>query len=178
MRNLLLGALFVLLGTITASANTFFYNTTYQNWQIFGDIGNGDDLNPACVISYEWRDGSEFQLIFDLVDRELWIWFQNFEWDIADTSGYDEYYTLNMVIVGSGDNLESGELGYYLVNKNTIDIPDIEPRSFLNAFAELEELRFIMPGNIQNAYLALDGSRGATNRFNDCIKEYNGLPNL
>jgi hypothetical protein len=170
MRTILLGVIFTLLTTFSASAD-YFYNSTHNDWAIFGDFGDIDQ-NPACVISHVWRDGSEFQLIYDLAERELWIWLQNFDWNIVDATGYDFPYSFNMVIVGYNNEVVSGEMGYYLISKNTIDIPDIEPRTFMEAFAGLNELRFIMPGNIQNAYLDLTGSRVATNRFYDCINSF------
>jgi len=152
------------LTTLPANAE-YFYQSDVGNWTVFGEAPE-NELNPACVISYVWQDGSEFQLIYDLYERELFIWFRNLEWDIADAEGY---YTLDMVVVGSGNDLVSGRLDYYLVNKNTIDIPGIDPGPFMNAFAGMHELRFIMPGNIQNAYLGLEGSRAASMEFFDCI---------
>lgn len=163
MKSVLLAAVMSL--TAIPAYSDDFYSSKVGNWLIFGDHGDSE-LNPACVVSYEWQDGSEFQLIYDLPNRELFIYFENFDWDIIDPEGY---YKLNMVIVGSGNNLQSGELDYYLMDKNSINIPDISPVPFLEAFAGLNELRFIMPGDIPNAYLGLRGSRAATERLMDCI---------
>jgi hypothetical protein len=163
MKSIFFGAALV-LSALPANAD-YFYQSEVGNWMVFGE-DPASELNPACVISYEWQDGSEFQLIFDLYERELFIWFRNLEWDIIDPEGF---YSLNMVAVGRNNNVVSGVLDYYLLNKNTIDIPDIEPGTFLDAFARMNELRFVMPGNIQNAYLDLDGSRAATMEFFDCI---------
>ena len=163
MKSIILSTL--LFFTTFPAFSESFYNKEVGNWVVFGDVG-GEDQDPACVVSYEWRDGSEFQLIYELYKRELWIWFENFEWDIRDPEGY---YKLDMVIVGNGNNLNSGEMDYYLTDKNTIYLPNIEPKSFIDAFAGLNELRFIMPGNIPNAYLSLDGSRAATEHLIDCV---------
>ena len=166
MKSLLLGTIFAVTTAFGASADNFYERET-GNWFVFGDYGD-EELNPACVVSYVWQDGSEFQLIYDLYNRSLDIWFENFEWDIADAPGF--FYNMNMVIVGRGNNLISGEMEYLLEDKNSITIYGIEPPgTFVEAFAGLNELRFIMPGNIPNAYLDLQGSRNATQLFLDCI---------
>jgi len=163
MKSIIFGAALALTA-LPANAE-YFYQSDVGNWTVFGEAPE-IELNPACVISHVWQDGSEFQLIYDLYERELFIWFRNLEWDIADVEGY---YTLDMVVVGSGNGVVSGRLDYYLVNKNTINVPGIEPGTLMEAFAGMNELRFIMPGNIQNAYLDLQGSRAASMEFFDCI---------
>lgn len=166
MKNLLLGTILAVTTAFTASAEPFYQNTV-GNWFVFGDPGD-EVLSPACVISYTWRDGSEFQLIYDLYHRSLDIWFENFDWDIADEANL--YYSMDMVIIGTGDNLISGEMEYFLEDKNSIYLYGVEPTgTFVDAFASMQELRFIMPGNIPNAYLSLEGSRDATRLFLNCI---------
>lgn len=166
MKKILLASFLMATTAVAASADTFYEKQT-GNWFVFGDRGD-QELNPACVISYEWQDGSEFQLIYDLQERVLDIWFENFEWNISDPA--DRTYSMDMVIVGNGNNMTNGEMQYYLEDKNSIYISDIQPiGTFLESFSAFNELRFIMPGNIENAYLDLEGSRNASTLFLECV---------
>lgn len=167
MRNTIIATAFAAMATVMPAQADTFFEEDIGYWQVFGDYGS-HDMNPACVVDYTWSDGSNFQLTYDLFNGELYIWFRNFEWDISDP--VDVEYYMNMVIIGQGNDLSSGTLTYVLVNKNTIYIPWIEPTPFLDAFAAMNELRFIMPGTIHNAYLNLSGSRRAVEALIDCVQ--------
>lgn len=168
MKNFLMAMFFIMASVGSVSAETFYEKQT-GNWFVFGDYGD-EELTPACVISYSWQDGSEFQLIYDLQLRVLDIWLENYDWNISDPAG--NTYNLDIVIVGAGNDLTTGELTYRLEDKNSIYIESIEPiAKFLEDFSRMNELRFIMPGTIMNAYLSLDGSRGATNLLLECIEK-------
>jgi hypothetical protein len=155
-----------LAATMFATPATAFYNEDVGNWAVYGDEGN-QELNPACVVEYMWQDGSTFQLIYDLSTRELYIWFRNFEWDIADP--VDQYYEMQMIMDGRRGMSSSGAT-YLLINKNTIVIPNIHVDAFMVPFMQLAELRMIMPGTIQNAYLDLAGSRMASQSLFRCVE--------
>jgi hypothetical protein len=166
MKNFLLGAVFSVIAAVSpASAQTEYFHESYTGpWVIFGDSGDAD-RTPACVVQYDWKDGSYFQLVLDMHTLELFILFENFEWNIKDAPGE---YSLNMVILND-EELVSGKLGFILEDKNSIYIPGIQHESFINAFMSLDELRFIMPGDTSNAYLNLEGSREAIEHFFECV---------
>lgn len=165
---LLSTALAISLFTSQAFANAnIFYNGGQQGaWTIFGN-GGSETQNPACVAETSWQDGSSMQLIKDLTSGELYIWFQNFEWNISDPPG-DYPFRMNMY---SGNQVTGGDMTYTLVNKNTITIRGIDVDSFIPAFMQMTEMRLLMPGDIQIAYIPLDGSSATVDKLLACIDE-------
>lgn len=143
-----------------------FYSKNIGDWYVFGFEGTPDD-NRACVVQYEWQDGSRFQLIKDLVDGELYIWFKNNQWQISDAPGEYEGMT---VVVENADNAKNWPATYSLVNKNTILIRNLQNSvDFIEALAEYDMVYFVMPGNIENAYIDLDNSMAALHAGSECI---------
>lgn len=163
MKNLIFSAIAAI--TIPFAAHADFYNAQSGNWVVYGAEG-GEGQNPACVVERMWDDGSEFQLTYDLMSDELYIWLVNRQWAILQPMDRPE--TLYMQAVGS--NPTDGNLTYYAVTSNTIVVPDIEPRTFLEAFASQSELQIYMPYGLQNAFIDLNGTRLATNLFAECIE--------
>ena len=143
-----------------------FYNDEIGYWSIFGFEGTPTD-NKACVLEMVWQDGSRFQLIKDLVDGELYIFLKNNDWNISNPEGV---YEFEMVIINE-NNTEavSGVMEYILLNKNTIVVRGLDADGFVPPFTSLDELRFIMPGNIQNAYVDLENSNAAIQSMSKCI---------
>jgi quinol monooxygenase YgiN len=162
MKNLIVAAIAAI--TIPFAAHADFYNAQSGNWAVYGAEGGGTQ-NPACIIERTWDDGSEFQLTYDLVTNELYIWLENRQWTIRQPMNVQE--TLYMQAVGSNTN--SGNLSYYAVTSDTIVIPNIEPNSFLESFASQNQLQIYMPYGLRDAYVDLNGTRVATNLFVECI---------
>ena len=171
--------LVALLTTVTLATPAFavtgyeFYSNDTTHWHIGGYTGDTDDvaggLNPACYAEYAFQDGSSFQLIKDLEDGEVYIWLRNMEWNISDTPGA---YSLRMNIVNRRGDIgsASGNYEYELVNKNTVMIRGLNVDEFIPAFMNSTEVRLVMPGDIPNAYIPLEGSSVATQMIAECIK--------
>ena len=159
--------------TLTATpALADFYNKQVGNWFVFGFEGTSDK-NRACVIEYGWQDGSRFQLIKDMVDGEVYIWFKNHQWNIADAPG--DYEGMTVIIEGSNGTVKSWNATYNLINKNTITIRNLQNNpDFIEAFSALSVMKFVMPGDIENAVIPLDGSSAAIAAGSDCIDASNG----
>lgn len=150
-----------------AIANEIFYDGGQSGtWSVFGNSGVGNQ-NPACVAQATWDDGSKFQIIKDLADGEFYIWFQNMQWDIADAPG-DYPFRMNFESSTDGSVI-GGNMTYTLVNKNTVLVRDIEVEAFVDAFVKKSEIRFIMPGDIQNSYIPLDGATIAVEKLEECV---------
>jgi hypothetical protein len=156
-----------------AFAETIFYSGGQTGaWNVFGNAGNATQ-NAACVAETKWQDGSTMQLIKDLKSGELYIWFQNYEWNIADAPGD---YSFRMNLVNRANQVVGGDMTYSLINKNTIAIRGIDVNSFIPAFMEMSEMRILMPGDIQPAYIPLDGSTAAVQKLLACLDESKKLP--
>jgi hypothetical protein len=128
------------------------------------DGGNG---NPACYAEINWRDGSQFQLIRDLADGELYIFLRNNTWNISDQAG--NAYRLRMNFFNRSGNISGLNFEYNLVNKNTIVIRNIKKDQFLPLFANNVKALFVMPGNIENAEIDLTGSSRSLEEISKCI---------
>lgn len=152
---------------VNAQQSYDFYTQTSGYWTINGQTGSAD-ANPACYIEYAWQDGSVFQLIKDLEDGELYIYFENITWNIVDEPGY---YTMRMNIYYPDGKINAGNYDYYLIDKNSISIPQLDVKDFIPSFMQGSELRMIMPGDIENSELFLQGSSDAINIMSDCISK-------
>lgn len=127
---------------------------------------DGGSGNPACYAEVNWRDGSRFQLIRDLADGELYIFFRNSTWNIADPAGtYQLRANFHRNGAISGLNFQ-----YTLVNKNTIVIRNIRKEQFLPLFNSNQRMIFVMPGSIQNAEVDLTGSSRALTEISNCVE--------
>jgi hypothetical protein len=156
-----------------AFADTIFYSGGQTGaWTVFGNAGNTTQ-NAACIAETKWQDGSTMQLIKDLKSGEVYIWFQNYEWNIGDAPGD---YSFRMNLVNRANQVVGGDMTYSLINKNTIAIRGIDVNSFLPAFMEMSEMRILMPGDIQPAYIPLDGSTAAVEKLLACLDAAKKLP--
>lgn len=165
MKKFIIATIVGLFTTVSVYASDF-YSNEIGYWYIYGNSGNADQ-NPACVIEMNWQDGSTFQLIKDLKDGEVYIWFQNMEWNISDE--IDQNYDMRINFTGNDGSVVGAMFSYYLANKNTIVLRNIEPESFVDAFVAKNEMQMIMPGTIENAYVGLDNSTKAIEMLIECI---------
>jgi hypothetical protein len=160
------------LSTASFADDIFYQGGQVGSWSVFGNSGNTTQ-NPACVAEVTWDDGSKFQLIKDLKNGEFYIWFQNNEWNIIDPPGN---YTFRMNIVNRANQVAGGDMTYQLVNKNTIAVRELDVDSFVGPFMEMTEIRFIMPGDIGNAFIPLNGSTAAIEKLVQCLDAYKAAP--
>ncbi len=88
MRKYISTTLAAMLFTSSAFAanETFFREDVRPGpYYVYGVTNDAEkNTNPACYTEVTWRDGSKFQLIRDLADGELYIFFQNMTWNIND----------------------------------------------------------------------------------------------
>ena len=122
--------------------------------------------NPLCYAQVEWKDGSEFQLIRDLADAELYIFFKNHTWTINDTP---DTYQMRINFSKNGSLNGGMNINYNLVNKNTIVIRNLPKDKFVSMFMNSSKMTMIMPGTIQNAELDLAGSNKAIQEISNCV---------
>lgn len=157
----------LLVSTPVAAADVQdFYNNSVGTWHVGGYPGD-TTLAPACYAETTWQDGSVFQLIKDLATGELYIWMKNISWNIADAPGE---YTLRMNIEHR-NSINGGNYYYNLINKNTITINGLDVNDFIPSFMDGNKIVMVMPGDIQNAEIGLDGSSQATAMLAECIKQ-------
>lgn len=145
-----------------------FYNVDVRPGQyyVFGVSANVEkNENPACYAEVNWRDGSRFQLIRDLSDGELYIFFRNATWNISDPAGT---YQLRANF-HRNSNINGINFQYTLLNKNTIVIRNIRKEQFLPLFSGNQKMLFVMPGSIQNAEFDLTGSSNALAEISKCV---------
>lgn len=151
---------------IAASSQFYSVDVRPGSFYVYGvtsDVSKNE--NPACYAEINWRDGSRFQLIRDLSDGELYVFFRNATWNINDSNGtYDLRANFNRNGSINGLNLK-----YTLVNKNTIVIRNINKEQFVPLFSSNSKMTFIMPGTIQNAEFDLTGSSKALSEISKCI---------
>ena len=163
-----------LVSLFTISSAHAFYDKNFSNgWRIIGDAG-AEGRNAGCAMSLVYGDGSEFQLIRDLVDGELFIWFKNNEWNIVDE--LEKTYKMRINFYDSSGNVFGNDFEYVLVNKSTIIIRGLVVDNFIPPFMEMSYMRFIMEGTIQNAEIPLTGTREGVGYLADCIKQYYDNP--
>jgi hypothetical protein len=159
----------MLMTSSALAASQTFYNVDvrpgpYYVYGVTADSEKND--NPACYAEVTWRDGSKFQLIRDLADGELYIFFRNATWNISDPAGN---YRLRMNFHNRNGQVNGLNFEYRLINKNTIVIRNIIKEQFLPLFASNSKSILVMPGSIQNAEFDLTGSTNALAEISKCV---------
>lgn len=157
-------------GNIVVAEEQLFYRAIVGTWTIIGHPGNSN-LNPACVIVRRWQDGSEFHLIRDIKDGELYIRIDNMTWNIGDPIGeYGRNPGTNPIRMNFkfSNSINSSTLIWNLVSKNAITIRHLNVKNFITDFMAASHLSFIMPGTIQNADFDLNGTREAVEHMIRC----------
>ena len=147
-----------------------FYDNSVGIWSVVGLYANSENgTNPACVASTSWQDGSYFNLIQDLADGELLIEFTNNDWNV--TGPYGEGL-LDMTMNFYGNNrVDSRQVKFKMMDKNTIVIHGIDHNTFLPLFMNYSKVVMIMPGDVQNSELTLKDSTRALNLLTQCLKQ-------
>lgn len=148
-----------------AIAQDYFYSQNTSGWHVSG-IPQIGELNAVCRANKNFNDGSQFSVIKDLADGELYMFLQNMAWNISDAPGV---YTMRMNF-HKGNKITGSNIQFELLNKNTIRIRNLNSDRFINDFMDYSKLVFIMPGTINNAEIPLNGSTNATLALSDCVK--------
>lgn len=167
IKTTLIGIAAVCFMSTVAIAQSVFFQTQNRGWEILG-IPQRDQLNPICRGDRNYNDGSQFSLIKDLADEELYILLINNSWNITDKPGqYNARINFH-----SGNRITGANMTYELLNKNTIRVRNITPDRFLPDFMNYSKMVIIMPGTIQNAEIDLNGSTDLIAIMSECIKTF------
>jgi hypothetical protein len=166
MKKYLLASVFSIIAATSAMADNYFHREVAGQWQIFGSYGDAR-LNPSCSADFNYNDGSQFRLIKDIHDGELYIYFLNTDWNIRDEAGLQ--YTVRLNFLGSRGTVTGGTIPYTLLGKNAIHIRNISGERFIPDFAAMSKLQFVMPGTIQNTTITLNGSNQAVDALVRCF---------
>lgn len=172
-KKFLLASIAMVMVTSTSFAEQFYNADQTGAWSVFGSTGN-ESQNPACIAETTWEDGSKMQLIKDLATGELYIWFQNYAWNIGDAIEQDYPVRINMY--DKAGNVVGGDFNYTLLNKNTIAIRNLDVKTFVPAFMAMGQIRLIMSGNIENALIPLQGSALTIDKMVECIQKSKSIP--
>jgi hypothetical protein len=171
MRKLILALAFPLALLIYPSvlaAQGMFFVQPSDMWTVEGHNQNGK-YAPVCKAVTRWQDGSSFHLIADLYDGEIYILFTNKNWNVLNFT--NEAYELKILIRKDGEVADLR--GFFeFIGPDTIRIRNIKEK-FVDVFAEADELRLLMPGNMPSADVRLVGSKNAVHYMATCIKYYN-----
>lgn len=156
-----------------AGENFFSVDVQPGPYMVYGVKGETQPRNnPACYAEVNWRDGSKLQLVRDLDDGELYIWFQNNSWSIKDQPGT---YRLRINFEKNGTVLRGLDFEYRLLSKNSIAIRNIKKELFLPLFSSGAKMTIVMPGTISNAEVSLEGSTRALNEIANCVDRSQGM---
>lgn len=159
--------------TVSEARAAVIYERYTELWSIIGDTGNAS-FGPTCRLAQDYRDGSYFGLYRHLQTGELFILLSNAAWNIRGRQGDQldvtyHFYTPRTVY----DSL----LGYtYLIDANTIAIPNINPDTFINPFYYSTYLEIIMPGTIPPVTVSLIGTAEGLVILDDCVASTTGAP--
>jgi hypothetical protein len=156
----------LLFSSTVASAQTF-YERSSKFWTVYGDQDalNG---NPGCWMQYNWQDGSSVQIGYDMGTQTMNIYFKNMNWQIVDQVN-QVYEGLRINFFSSDGSVVGGNFSYLLIDKNSLLIPEVNIKPFLDAFSNRKQMVFVMPGTIENAHIDLTGTRQAVQYFTDCL---------
>lgn len=153
--------------TTSVFAESLFFKGQNNGWDVNG-IHQRDKLNPVCRADKNYNDGSQFSLIKDLADNELYIVLVNNSWNIADPPGQ---YSAR-INFHSGSRVTGAQMTYELLNKNTIRVRNIVQNRFVPDFMNYSKMVVIMPGTIPNAEINLTGSSNMISLMAQCTRIY------
>jgi hypothetical protein len=119
------------------------------NWTVFGTIFNDPNNSDKCSAEIAWEDGSLWQLTKHLDESSPYIAIRNADWQISDAP----QTRLNVQANAYDENnkfVEGSNLGFTLVNKNTMFSMSLNGDKFIEAVFNSHRMVFIPPGNIPN----------------------------
>jgi outer membrane protein assembly factor BamB len=150
-----------------AMADGRFFERETSGWSVYGRIGdNSGQNNRRCLAEYSWQDGSFVQVIKDLADGEIYIYFKNNTWNISDAVKRE--YRMAIEMTGRSGKVRDS-FRYILLSKNSIVIPNLDV-SVLYQFVDKGTMFFRMPGNIPDAKVTLAGTQEAIVAVSECIE--------
>jgi hypothetical protein len=129
-----------------------------RNWHIFGGPKKG---HLYCKAQISSADGSYVIIGQDFTNPETGMYFyiHNTQWDILPTSPGapwpSDKQPLAMKVqtnayAAGGRPVHLAELNAKAFNKNSVEIPKLDPKDVYRILSRAFQLRFIMPNNISN----------------------------
>jgi hypothetical protein len=165
MKKFMLASAFSLIAATSAFADNLFFKDRVGGWDIVGNLGDGVK-HPICAADFNYNDGSQFRLIKDLEDDELYIYFMNTDWNITDPKGTNLNIRVNFL------NARGAMSGIWvegmLLSKNAFHIRALNGERFVPGFSAGSRLQFVMPGNIPDTTITLTASNAAINKLVEC----------
>jgi hypothetical protein len=146
-------------------------------WYVGGNLNT--TRNSACFAHVEFKDGSNAEIIRDLVDGELYLRVQNMSWNLE--AGVDDKMKLRLNMHRGNAVVNGGTLDWAIVDKTTIIMGDIGIKEFMDGLWKSDTIRLIMPGNTSNAAIYIGRSHDVINALAECIKKFGPMdkpPNL
>jgi hypothetical protein len=152
-----------------AEEQTFYQKDTDNWWTVYGGA-NTETGQATCWGRANKKDGSFMEIHRSLVDREVWAFVHDPEWEIQ---GPDQgSFRWNFYNGLKGGLIAGADFEFVVKDKNTILILQIEPKKFSEALWNARYFTLVMPGNLPNLSLSFE-SKGSTMlaALAECIKQ-------
>jgi hypothetical protein len=148
-----------------------FYNKRIDAlWTVGGHEYPGTKSHPACFANSTLEDGSGLEIVKDLESGEFYLRIQNLNWNL--TEGTDDKEKLRLNLYRNGKLVGGGSLRWFILTKNTIAIPSMPDKAFLDDLWKTTLIRVIMPGDNQNFSTFIASPHIVINYMAECIEAY------
>ena len=148
-----------------------FYNKRIDSlWMVGGHEYPGTKSHPVCFANSTLDDGSGLEIVKDLESDELFIRVQNLNWNL--TEGTDDKEKLRLNLYRNGKLVDGGNMGWFILTKNTIAIPSLSAKQFTGALWNTTLIRVIMPGDNQNLSTFIASPHMVLDSLAECIKAF------
>lgn len=180
-KTLLTTILVLFFGTTSSLANdtdtkNFFTQKVTKTWAVYGGYYDSKGDKPSCFAQFDWDDGSFFQIHKDLIDGEIFFFFKNYVWDIADPKGPDHQYSMKVIYTkkyrGNIEVVDKGDMAFYLSSKNSIFAPGLYSDRLLANLLVADTLTLIPDGDIPNAKIAIGRMEPVLEALSKCVTDY------
>jgi hypothetical protein len=148
-----------------SEAELFFEKKTGV-WTIEGRYAHGK-VNPVCVTSQWWQDGSAFSVVQNLNNKDFYFVVTNVDWNFSNDPGVETKLQLNAT--RKGEFYKGMQVIGTVHNKNTLRFMNLSVEA-MKLFIEADSFLLIMPDNFPNSRIELSGSSLAFDRILECMK--------
>lgn len=151
-------------------AKVFFNKRIDQLWIVGGHEYPGTKSHPVCFANSTLDDGSGMEIVKDLESDEFFIRVQNMNWNL--TEGIDDKEKLRLNLYRNSKLVDGGNMGWYILTKNTIAIPSLSAKQFTDVLWNTTFIRVIMPGDNQNFSTFIASPHVVLESMAECIKAF------
>lgn len=167
MRKIMTAAVMSLaLLTTTAYADQFYKKDAGQ-WTVEGFKGETN----FCSASTFWPNDS-YVSFFVTDQKQANILVHNTEWNIGDPTGHFNGYKATIRFFGKYPS-EQGTIDYNLTDAQTVLLQDVNVE-FLKDWTKFDAMVIIMPGDISQMSVGLDGTNVAVSLMGECLDQLTG----